>query len=306
MSEHRRLADELGPADWHHPEGNLIWAAPEERDELQERVARLDAWGYDVAWLDARTVMDELEPDVAFTDPEQPAAWFAQEAWVDAPALTRRLLAAAGERGAVVRGGATVVEIETRGGRVAGLLLAGGERLALDAVVNAAGPAAADVAALLGLPLPLTNKAGFLVQIGVGGHPIRRILHLPGLNLRPDGNRRLLIQNATFDDELAGRTALPTDDPLVTDLIDRARALVPTIGHPAVTAVRVGVRPIPRDGLSCVGAETGLRGYYEVVTHSGVTLGPLLGRLLAREILHGEIDPLLMPFRPERFRTTAA
>jgi hypothetical protein len=27
----------------------------------------------------------------------------------------------------------------------------------------------------------------------------------------------------------------------------------------------------------------------------------LIGRLLAREILTGEVDPLLMPFRPDRF-----
>ena len=46
---------------------------------------------------------------------------------------------------------------------------------------------------------------------------------------------------------------------------------------------------------------TGVPGYYEAVTHSGVTLGPLLGRLLAREILEGEVDPLLSSYRPDRF-----
>jgi glycine/D-amino acid oxidase-like deaminating enzyme len=305
MTEHRRLADELEPADWFHPDGNLVWPAPAERDELRERVERLDAWGYDAAWLDARTVIGELEPDVAFADPDEAVAWFAQEAWVDGPALVRRLLDAARKRGAAVRTGTAALEIETTGGRVSGVLLTGGERLAVDAVVNAAGAGAADVAALVGLPLPLANKAGFLVQVGVGGQPVRRILHLPGLNLRPDGHRRLLLQDATLDDQLAGRTGLPNDDPLVTDLIERTRALVPTIGHAPVTAVRVGLRPIPRDGLSCVGADGGLRGYYEAVTHSGVTLGPLLGRLLAREILAGEVDPLLAPFRPDRFRATA-
>ncbi|MDP8974517.1 MAG: FAD-binding oxidoreductase, partial [Actinomycetota bacterium] len=44
-----------------------------------------------------------------------------------------------------------------------------------------------------------------------------------------------------------------------------------------------------------------LPGYYEAVTHSGVTLGPLLGRLLAQEILSGEVDDLISPFRPDRF-----
>jgi glycine/D-amino acid oxidase-like deaminating enzyme len=65
--------------------------------------------------------------------------------------------------------------------------------------------------------------------------------------------------------------------------------------------VRVGVRPIPEDGLPCVGAVPELPGYYETVTHSGVTLGPLLGRLLTREILEGEVAGLISPFRPARF-----
>jgi glycine/D-amino acid oxidase-like deaminating enzyme len=42
-------------------------------------------------------------------------------------------------------------------------------------------------------------------------------------------------------------------------------------------------------------------GYYEAVTHSGVTLGPLIGRVLAREVLTGEVDALIVPFRPDRF-----
>jgi glycine/D-amino acid oxidase-like deaminating enzyme len=53
-----------------------------------------------------------------------------------------------------------------------------------------------------------------------------------------------------------------------------------------------------------VGALSQIPGYYEAVTHSGVTLGPLVGRLLACEILAGEVDPLIAPFRPDRFPQT--
>ena len=42
-------------------------------------------------------------------------------------------------------------------------------------------------------------------------------------------------------------------------------------------------------------------GYYEAVSHSGITLGPVIGRLLASEILSGKPDRLLADFRPERF-----
>jgi glycine/D-amino acid oxidase-like deaminating enzyme len=50
-----------------------------------------------------------------------------------------------------------------------------------------------------------------------------------------------------------------------------------------------------------VGAVSAVPGYYEAVTHSGVTLGPLVGSLLAREILTGKVDAAIFPFRPDRF-----
>jgi glycine/D-amino acid oxidase-like deaminating enzyme len=67
-----------------------------------------------------------------------------------------------------------------------------------------------------------------------------------------------------------------------------------------VEAARVGWRPLPGDGLSAVGPVAGLEGYYLVFTHSGVTLGPLLGRLVAEEVTTGQVPPPLAPFRPDR------
>jgi glycine/D-amino acid oxidase-like deaminating enzyme len=58
---------------------------------------------------------------------------------------------------------------------------------------------------------------------------------------------------------------------------------------------------MPADGYPSVGAVAELPGYYEAVTHSGVTLGPLIGRLLAELILADRIDPLLEPYSPNRF-----
>jgi glycine/D-amino acid oxidase-like deaminating enzyme len=92
-----------------------------------------------------------------------------------------------------------------------------------------------------------------------------------------------------------------SEDSLSRELLERARRVVPTLEGAKAEPVRVSVRPIPEDGLPCVGAVSELPGYYEAVTHSGVTLGPLLGHLLAREILDGEVDSLISRFRPDRF-----
>ena len=58
-------------------------------------------------------------------------------------------------------------------------------------------------------------------------------------------------------------------------------------------------KPVPRDGLPAVGAVA--PGVYAIVTHSGVTLGPLLGALAAKGILEGIDLPLLNSYRPDRF-----
>jgi glycine/D-amino acid oxidase-like deaminating enzyme len=49
-----------------------------------------------------------------------------------------------------------------------------------------------------------------------------------------------------------------------------------------------------------VGAVPSVPGYYEAVSDSGITLGPVIGRLLASEILRRQRDEMLADFRPER------
>ena len=63
--------------------------------------------------------------------------------------------------------------------------------------------------------------------------------------------------------------------------------------------VESALRPIPQDGLPAVGLVQ--PGLYTVVSHSGVTLAPILGALVAEELLTGRKVSLLESFRPDRF-----
>jgi glycine/D-amino acid oxidase-like deaminating enzyme len=51
-----------------------------------------------------------------------------------------------------------------------------------------------------------------------------------------------------------------------------------------------------------MGALPGTPDIHVAVTHSGVTLAPLVGRLTAEEVLGGTRAALFAPYRPERFR----
>lgn len=63
----------------------------------------------------------------------------------------------------------------------------------------------------------------------------------------------------------------------------------------------VGSRPVTPDGLPLVGA-TPADGVYVAGGHGmwGIVLGPATGRLLAKQIVTGEIDRVLAPFDPLR------
>jgi glycine/D-amino acid oxidase-like deaminating enzyme len=70
---------------------------------------------------------------------------------------------------------------------------------------------------------------------------------------------------------------------------------------PPIARVLIGIRPVPADEHTIAGRLPGWDNVFVAVTHSGVTLGPLLGRLLAEEITTGRRDPLLADFGAERF-----
>jgi len=63
----------------------------------------------------------------------------------------------------------------------------------------------------------------------------------------------------------------------------------------------LGFRPMPTDEFPVMGALPGLRDLHVAVTHSGVTLAPIIGRLTAEEVLNASPAEMFAPYRPERF-----
>lgn len=298
MREHLHLREELGEAPWLHVCGNLMWTDDRDPEDLRRRVERLRSWDYPVRWLRASEVKDSLEPNVDFPKPDTPVAYFSEESWADAPQLTDRLIQFATRHGAMVRSDARIESVELEDNGLKSIRLGDGESIAVDAVVNAAGPGADLVASMFGARLPLAPTSGLLARLAVEDAPVGRVMHTPGVNLRPDGGGYVLAHHEIIDRRLRQGEDVET---LAEELLERARVVLPILEDAKVARTTVGVRAIPEDGFPCVGAVPSLPGHYEAVTHSGVTLGPLVGRLLVVEILSGERDPLLAPFRPERF-----
>ena len=82
----------------------------------------------------------------------------------------------------------------------------------------------------------------------------------------------------------------------------KIRAIILVLAAQLVEAESVSLaqRPVPEDGLPVLGPVPGVAGLWLAVLHSGVTLGPVAGELLAAEVTGKGEQPLLAAFRPAR------
>lgn len=310
MQEYRRLAWRLAPAYWYHVAGNLIWYAdPRDVQELRERVERLRAWGYAAEMLPASEVLANLEPGLVggVADQPEPFAWFPEEAWVEPLAMTKRMVEMVRNVGGRVltgeRGEAIGIGLEE--GRVRSVTLAGGQAIAVVGVVNAAGANADRIAAMVGRRLPMASLPGMVVRAEVAdddGAP-RRPIETDAVAIRPDGAGRSLL--AIDSDDLpelhdASLGSLPLDHPLVVEVMRRGAAVFPALAAALPAEALVALRSMPADGFPSIGGVASIPGYYEAVTHSGVTLAPLIARSLTEELLGRPPDPLFAPYSPDR------
>lgn len=309
MEAHRGLRDELGDAPWLHEGGNLVWVTTDdwmtsggESGDLEARVAELQRWDYPAHWL-PRSEATELEPNLRIEEAVEQCAYFPSEGWIDGLLLARSMVERAAGLGTTVRYGAEVTGMEREDGRITGVRLANGEVIEAELVVNCAGPAGDRVAAMAGRTVPLAPTLGFVVRVsGLPAGAISRVIHAPKLHLRPDGDGLVALHHGDAD---AGITAGDPPHEWAATLIERLRGYLPEgAGEARLSRWTIGIRPIPGDGRTSAGlvpAVPAVPVYGEILTHSAITMGALLPRLVSEEIVDGMTSPLLANFRPERF-----
>ncbi len=155
--------------------------------------------------------------------------------------------------------------------------------------------------------VPVGREPGLLaVTEPVASRP-RHVCHTPTITFRPDPAGGLVLAHAAdLDRTIAADTPADPPPPACGELLARATAFRPDLAEGRIIAARIGVRPMPADGLTIAGPLPGFANFHVAVTHSGVTLGPLLGRLVAGEVCTGRPAAELAPFRPDRFVGTAS
>lgn len=287
----------LGCEEHLHRTGAVLWAdEPGRAAALSDLLDAARRRGYPVRSLTERELRHRLPGLVART--VLTALVADDDGYVDpAPVLDACRSAITAGGGRVIDARARVV-VEDRGP----VVLLKDEMIAPDEVVIAAGAESVSVARTFGLDLALVPSPGFLVETTpVEAPPSSGVLHLPGpggmpVHVRPTSGGGLLIgergQEAVARDvsERHGRA-----------LIAAVATHFPSLAETEPQRIAVGWRPMPADGLPIVGRVRGAGRVYVAVTHSGITLAPALGRLVAEEVALDRPARRLEAFRPDRF-----
>ncbi|WP_419912000.1 NAD(P)/FAD-dependent oxidoreductase [Hoeflea sp.] len=292
LGEHRRLQSELAgalPLKW---TGTLV--CRHDPDALERRVREQVSAGYDVRLLDAGAVT-LLEPRLI--NPPSLAAYAAGEGAIEPVETTQVLLRAAAQAGAEIRVPETASALLVDGGRITGVQLSSAT-VDADVVVVAAGVAATDLIAPLGLGLPVEASPALLAHYRTDAPMVNSVLIHPAMEIRQISPDRVAVA-AEYIDE----TGENGPRGVAQQMLEEIRKSFSDAGSVALDRVDVGWRPIPEDGLPIVGFATEIGGLYLSVMHSGVTLAAAVGRFAAVEILD-EVDVRLLDIcRPGRFRS---
>jgi len=283
--------------------GTLVVARDRDEAEALERLlAFRRSLGLDVERLrpsQARRLEPALAPTVRLA-----LAVDGDEA-VDPRRLVAALAAAVERAGGTLRRGARVAGVRCDGGRVTGVTLAGGEEIAAERVLLAAG---AWTSRLEGLPeearVPVRPVKGQILMLRDPRGPglLERTIRTEHAYLVPRGDGRYVL-GATVEEQ--GWDTAPTAGG-VFELVRDLSEVVPGVLELAIEELSVGLRPGSPDNLPAIGpgALDGLvwaTGHYR----NGVLLAPVTGDLAAGVLAGEPLPEWAVACSPARFLTAA-
>ena len=304
IDRYRTLSARFPDADWLRFDGGLTWDADDGSNEIDAAYRYEVSIGYDARHLAAGDVASITPGLDARAITPQGAIFNPGEGWVDLPILVDVLLQEFVALGGVLVTDQGTARVVIEGGRAVGAQTSTGRRFMADAVVLATGPAVPKMVAEAGQTIGDETPIALLVQTKPLTHPLRAVLNTPRVAVRPaPGGTFSLDADWAANEGVKMREdgSYDIDNAVVEALLAEAAKVME--GNPTleIASIGVGGKPIPGDGEPVVGALKAIPGYYVVFSHSGATLGLIVGELLAYEVATGGEHPMLATFRPERF-----
>ena len=83
-------------------------------------------------------------------------------------------------------------------------------------------------------------------------------------------------------------------------MLAKAVKVLPSLADAVTEEAFIGWRPLPVDGHPVLGVSPARPDIYMAIMHSGVSLAPIVGQLVAHELIYQTSVPRLDDFRPTR------
>ena len=286
------LAEEIGEPPVYRKAGYLFLTSdPARFSAMKTAVAFQKARGVSVEVLDA----EEVRAKAPYAAGEIAGGTFgARDGFIDPGGLTGFFLREATRAGVRTRYGAEVTAIDRDGSGTFRLTTPAGE-IRASAVVDAAGPFAGRVAALVGAGVPVVPVRRHILISG----PCKSLPPVipmtidadSGVLIRREGNR-VLIAYSNPDEPPGFNSAFDPDFPL--RIAEHVDARFPAVGEAGLDIRRswAGLYEVTPDHHAIIGPVPGVPGFFVVAGFSGhgVMHAPAAGRAVAEMIVHGRSE----------------
>jgi len=280
---------------------------------MQEQARALTAFGYANRWI-SNTELRQLEPEMTFPDDAE-ALLSPDDLLIDAPRFTRFMANQMTAMGGTVLENCTAIELlATDQGDVTGLITTQGTFHAGNITLATGQDTATTLSTLTGYDgfaarFPLNKVPGLILTTPPlpSAPPLRHMYYSAPkneLHILPEFNGGLKIASDDIDGMIIEDQTPDHLRDMGQLLLNRAYTVLPQLtGTIDIDDCRlgIGVRPYPSDGKTIIGPMPDAKGLHIIATHSGITLAPVLGKLMAEAITTGTYPETLAPFALTRF-----
>ncbi|MGE4610942.1 MAG: FAD-binding oxidoreductase [Paracoccaceae bacterium] len=278
---------------------------------MQEQARSLEGFGYPCDWLDS-AALRLMEPRMNFPNDAE-ALHTPTDKKIDAKRFVHFLAGEIVEMGGEIFENCTAQEIHADDdGVVTGITTTSGNMETPNLIV-ATGPNTPEV---LGA---LTGYDGFATRFPVRKVPglllttppvekglLQHLVYMDGpaeLHILPDFNGGLRIGSDDIDGLVIEDQSPENLRDCSIELLKRTRKVIPEFAGEHLIdncKLAIGVRAYPEDGKTIAGPLPGSEGLFVIATHSGITLAPAIGSLMAAGICEGKMPEALLPFGLDR------
>ncbi len=289
--------------------GSLSWENdPDAAAKLTAMAIDYDRTGYSTRVLNAENFA-ELAPNLK-PGPFEAAIFAGLDGHLDPVRVTQKFLNEARKHGARVIYPCEVTGLDYSGSRLTGVSTTTG-KYSLDRLVIAGGVDTPSIASMIDYVPPLRHAPGILAHSMPVQGLTRTVNEGPVTHFKQMSNGRIVGADSTYapstpvhHDILEKHQDFP-DAAIRTmhgqRILDKITTILPGARSAKLERLTLGFRPMPEDGFPIVGFVPGSSDVYVAVMHSGISLAPIMGQSISREILDDISVDSLAPYRPTRF-----